>query len=564
MSSPILAALAPRTPVAFLGEAVDQAGGETWLNVATANGLMGWVRGFDLDPIDEADTSGSHATTSPQGSALAADPVVGSWSERRNRGDHLTFFADGNVLLTDADGQTYHGAWQRVDRPGLIGTYVVEAWRRDGGEGRLGPIVRVSTDELDLGNAVYDRLIPPTPADLGLPGGAGVSATPTPPEAPPGGAAAAPGASPGATPVADEAAAADDPFPGVAVEDLVNIAHLPGRLVLGQVSLTRVTMQPGAVFAYSFPAPVLLAVEEGTLTLDVIGRGVTSTSPPEVVPNDGRQRSVREGEGVITSEVGGTTVRQRTADLAPRETASVGAGGSIYGEGGGIGRLRNDGDQPLVLLLVALAPEGRTWGVTVGGRRDAAPAPSRSGDERGAHRPTPCRVAPRTQAEVERIVAAAGPPREPRFADEPSALPVGEPADRETVAAITALEREFAGCIKAFDYPRWLALQTDRVVGESVAPGDVADLFAGVGDPAAFHGEGIETAVAQDIVSVEVRDVRVLADGRIGAVVEWRGPRGRSMQPTGDVIVVADETDFRIYERVGGRWRIDEEISGNI
>lgn len=251
MSSPILAALAPRTPVAFLGEAVDQAGGETWLNVATANGLVGWVRGFDLDPIDEADTSGSHATTSPQGPALAADPVVGSWSERRNRGDHLTFFADGNVLLTDADGQTYHGAWQRVDRPGLIGTYVVEAWRRDGGEGRLGPIVRVSADELDLGNAVYDRLIPPTPADLGLPGGAGVSATPTPPEAPPGGVDAEPGASPGATPVADEAAAADDPFPGVAVEDLANIAHLPGRLVLGQVSLTRVTMQPGAVFAYT-------------------------------------------------------------------------------------------------------------------------------------------------------------------------------------------------------------------------------------------------------------------------------------------------------------------------
>ena len=43
-------------------------------------------------------------------------------------------------------------------------------------------------------------------------------------------------------------------------------------------------------------------------------------------------------------------------------------------------------------------------------------------------------------------------------------LPRGKPADAETAAAITDAAREFAGCLNAADYPRLLALMTERSV----------------------------------------------------------------------------------------------------
>ena len=59
-----------------------------------------------------------------------------------------------------------------------------------------------------------------------------------------------------------------------------------------------------------------------------------------------------------------------------------------------------------------------------------------------------------------------------------------------------------------------------------VAPDEIDALFAGAGDPSVFYGEGIATEDVPAIVAVVVRDARILPDGRVGAVVEWRGPRG--------------------------------------
>lgn len=41
--------------------------------------------------------------------SLATHPMVGSWREGRNGGSHVSFFADGIVIQTFADGTTWHG-----------------------------------------------------------------------------------------------------------------------------------------------------------------------------------------------------------------------------------------------------------------------------------------------------------------------------------------------------------------------------------------------------------------------------------------------------------------------
>jgi len=385
-SAPIVVAHPVGAPVQHLGNEVVDEDGQTWLDVATADGRTGWAPADGFDPLGDADRANATRPPTPVGTP---DLVVGSWAERRNRGDHLTFFADGNALLTDATGQTFHGAWRPVDDPDSIGSYIFQAWGRGGGTGRSGPIVRVTADELDLGNAVYDRLVAPGSEAAGVRGGNQALPAATRPTDPlPANAEAS--AAPAATPVAGAAPAADDPFPGIAVEDLANVTAIPCRMPLGQVALTRVTMRPGAVFADPFPYPVLVAVEAGTLTVDAISPGVTVTSPPETIAANSRRQTVQaEGEGVITREDGGVTVQHRFSEIAPGGTASVLAGGSVFGEANGIGALRNDGDQPLVLLLVALAPAGGSdrWAATEGGREakggseriDAVAGPGRSG-----------------------------------------------------------------------------------------------------------------------------------------------------------------------------------------
>ncbi len=137
------------------------------------------------------------------------------------------------------------------------------------------------------------------------------------------------------------------------------------------------------------------------------------------------------------------------------------------------------------------------------------------------------------------------------WADSPADLPQGEPADPGTVAAVTAVAREFAGCLNAGDFPRWLALLTDRALPEVVEPDGVAALF-----------EATRTRVPVEIpesaiVTVRVADGRVLPDGRVGAVVVWRVRQHPGEKPS-------PEAKFHIFQRVGDHWLLDEEISGYV
>ena len=171
---------------------------------------------------------------------------------------------------------------------------------------------------------------------------------------------------------------------------------------------------------------------------------------------------------------------------------------------------------------------------------------------------TPCTVQSRTEAEVVALVAAASPtPGDDEglapdgWASSPADLPRGEPTDPETVAAITAAAREFAGCINAADFPRWLALMTDRALLKVVEPEGVAALFGASGTP--FPVELSEPEIA----TVRVSDVRVLPDGRVGAVVVWKVRQDPGEKPS-------PEANFHIFQRVGDHWLLDEEISGYV
>jgi hypothetical protein len=172
--------------------------------------------------------------------------------------------------------------------------------------------------------------------------------------------------------------------------------------------------------------------------------------------------------------------------------------------------------------------------------------------------PTPCTVQPRTEAEVAALVAAATPTagvdegRDPDgWASSPADLPQGEAADPETVAAVTAVAREFAGCLNAANFPRWLALLTDRALPEVVEPDGVAALFEATGTPVP-----VETP-EPEIATVRVSDVRVLPDGRVGAVVVWMVKQYAGEKPS-------PEANFHIFQRMDDHWLLDEEIGGYV
>jgi hypothetical protein len=121
----------------------------------------------------------------------------------------------------------------------------------------------------------------------------------------------------------------------------------------------------------------------------------------------------------------------------------------------------------------------------------------------------------------------------------------GDPADAETVAAITSTVREALACRNAGDYLRAYALFTPEMI---------AQLFGG---PATIDPEVIVAAVegprpvppARRLGIVAITDVVTLPDGRVGAFVETATQR-RNFR------------DYLFFERdpQGDRWLIDRSV----
>jgi hypothetical protein len=166
-----------------------------------------------------------------------------------------------------------------------------------------------------------------------------------------------------------------------------------------------------------------------------------------------------------------------------------------------------------------------------------------------------CTVAPRSAEELvalwygttgTRIATATSVTPFPSEAD----LPSGTPADAATVDAINAAIQEWAACFNSGDYLRYFALLTDSLAQQQGPQGNQTP------DQILALLESTPTAQpsGQGLVVGPARDVRVLPDGRVGAVFDF--------QQSGLSGVV-----FVTFEQQGGQWLIAEtddvgEITG--
>ena len=190
----------------------------------------------------------------------------------------------------------------------------------------------------------------------------------------------------------------------------------------------------------------------------------------------------------------------------------------------------------LILLATSVVGLGSS---TTGALQDA-PAPSAD-----VPRPAACRVAPRPLplfAPATPGAALAATPA-PLVTPTPFAMPAGQPADEATVAAVTATIRESLACRNAGDYPRAYALVTDRFLRVLLGGPDTIppEIEAALAEPPR------RVPRAQRLALIAVSDVRVLADDRVGAMVETRN---------------AEESfrDYLVLVRTGDRWLIDESV----
>jgi hypothetical protein len=152
-----------------------------------------------------------------------------------------------------------------------------------------------------------------------------------------------------------------------------------------------------------------------------------------------------------------------------------------------------------------------------------------------------CQIAPRS---VDSIAALATPVAETPTAVKPgSDVATGQPADAETVAAVTALAREATACGNLGDYRRVFALYTDNGLRVFAADrGMAAEQLAGAlaTPPVPLPEESWQ--------GVRVRDVRVLSDGRVTAFIDFRSPEGIG-------------TVFVALVRDGDRYLVDSEVA---
>ena len=161
--------------------------------------------------------------------------------------------------------------------------------------------------------------------------------------------------------------------------------------------------------------------------------------------------------------------------------------------------------------------------------------------------PALCQIAPRPIADFEALVADESGPATAAtpMATDTAAFtpPAGEPADAETIDAVTRSAMELFGCYAAGDSLRASSLWTDRYL-------------AGVDAEYAYTEEDLEWLAATPIADVPedrltlqaLREMIVLADGRVGSLLDVAYPDG------------SQETQYGIVTLVDGRYRLDEVL----
>jgi hypothetical protein len=151
-----------------------------------------------------------------------------------------------------------------------------------------------------------------------------------------------------------------------------------------------------------------------------------------------------------------------------------------------------------------------------------------------------------------RALLAATPPAEttPTVAADASptafALPEGDPADETTITAVTETTIQLLACINGRNTLGFYSLISPESVRRQLAAqrateSDLAAVFARTPTPAAVDAWATLLAV---------REVRVLADGRVAALVDSHFP---NEEP--DV-----QTDLFYFLRQDGRWYVDDIV----
>ncbi len=161
--------------------------------------------------------------------------------------------------------------------------------------------------------------------------------------------------------------------------------------------------------------------------------------------------------------------------------------------------------------------------------------------------PSECRVAPRPVDDYGRLlsgtpVASPAPTR----LMVPDALPTGRPADEETIAEVAALMRELPACGNADDTRRASALFTDAFIlaGGPIDPATREEILAATPRP---------LPPAERVSVAGIRDVLVLDDGRVSAVVTLAGNTEDAHPAPGRTLLV-------FFARVGGRLLVDDML----
>jgi hypothetical protein len=136
--------------------------------------------------------------------------------------------------------------------------------------------------------------------------------------------------------------------------------------------------------------------------------------------------------------------------------------------------------------------------------------------------------------------AGGTPPPAPPFT-----LPAGEPADSETVAALTATMAEHIACQNTGNWLAVFTSYTDDFLGQLRA-----DAIITAQDIASWREATPEPVAPEEYTTLlGVREARVLPDGRVGALIDadFKAEEGL-------------ETDFLYFEQHDGRWLIDEVV----
>lgn len=197
-----------------------------------------------------------------------------------------------------------------------------------------------------------------------------------------------------------------------------------------------------------------------------------------------------------------------------------------------------------LLLWLAAAPLGRA----MYGAETPIPVPPLSSVE--------CTVAP-VSADVLRAALQPPGPGTPLPEDDSllhtataysaALLPEGDPVDDATVAAVTALELEYAACYNAGEMLRVAALLT----------GPAQRQFLSFADPASGHplaprfATPLPFPATEQIPFVKIAHVRQYPDGSVGALVTWdEDPSWRTASPS----------HVRFYVEVDGEWRVVAEV----